>query len=444
MQTEQEYNTQNNRVLLQSILELGNRVERLESTISKVQQSVNFMLEHFCSNANSSAPSKPIRQPQTPDYSSLSIQIANSFEKVWYTHRPFPAIVLHVVDSANEIYTKADEWHVSLHLIDAEGKNVDHLMAQSENSRRLIIRKGIVTICGIRFNAVTSKNGGHFKLEFRVSSPSVAADKIQPFHSNPFTVLSCRLFHQPKAPLHKLQASDSLSMMPGIGRLYAKRFASLGISTISQLANLNISNMDLKEQQKLNESLRKDKGTLTMTKLEEYILQAQEIVTRGPDSYSENSDSDGSPPSKRIKSETSSNHNSPESIESTHYEIQTNSNPPPRVSALRQTTNHSTTDTPVPSHFIPETLHSVQNYDLFSNFPDSRSNRTTQLSEVWSSSSSLQEQPFKNGKKSNRLADEDAPSLSYDDVEALYQETPNLSVFMVDESEQFNSRFYDF
>eukprot|EP00298_Acanthocystis_sp_HF-20_P017072 c21660_g1_i4.p1 GENE.c21660_g1_i4~~c21660_g1_i4.p1 ORF type:complete len:204 (-),score=40.89 c21660_g1_i4:142-753(-) len=126
---------------------------------------------------------------------------------------------------------------------------------------------------------------------------------MEPVKSQNITVLSCRLYHQPKFALCQLKPTDSVSKMPGIGRLYAQRFACAGVINISQLAELNIQTMDSDKKQKFLDSIRKERSSLTLTKLNEYIEQAQEIMFRFSE---EGSDCVPSPPSKKAKIDSNS------------------------------------------------------------------------------------------------------------------------------------------
>jgi hypothetical protein len=131
---------------------------------------------------------------------------------------------------------------------------------------------------------------GKFKLHFDINATSQIA-QTEPFISPAITILSTRLFHNPKASFDRLLPSHPLYMMPGIGRLYSQRFGSMGISTIQQLASIVVSAMSEDDQRDMMEKLRKDKGTMTRAKLEEYVNQAREICKRET-SASETEDSD--------------------------------------------------------------------------------------------------------------------------------------------------------
>jgi predicted flap endonuclease-1-like 5' DNA nuclease len=86
-------------------------------------------------------------------------------------------------------------------------------------------------------------------------------------------VLSYRLYHAPKVSFENLRPDDSVSKMRGIGSLYAKRFQSLGIERIAQLAAINVNTLGEEGIKKLLGNLRKDRGAMTLAKLNEYVQQ---------------------------------------------------------------------------------------------------------------------------------------------------------------------------
>lgn len=211
-------------------------------------------------------------------------------------HRPpFPPFNLDIVDEQGVPYEKADEWEIDIHLLDGYGRYCDDKLGQNERARRVVTRKGSSTVAGLRFYAVSSKNGGFFHLEFEIRSPRDASASIPPIRSGKITILSCRLFHNPKAPLDKLRPEHGLSMMPGIGRLYAQRFTAIGVYTIGKMAAIDLDGMTAGQARQFLDSLRKDKGTMTRAKLEDYISQAREVVRRV------SAGSPDMPPAKRVK-----------------------------------------------------------------------------------------------------------------------------------------------
>lgn len=148
-------------------------------------------------------------------------------------------------------------------------------------------KSGFVEVSNIRFTQVSSKMGGHFTLIVKSLS-----EEVEDYRSGRITVLSYRLFNARKLDFNRLTTSDPLSKVKGIGSLYAKRFATLGIHTVEHLSLL----MTEKEEAEgatgpfscgqVIETLRKVRGALTCQKLEEYVLQARDVVKREQDNPS--------------------------------------------------------------------------------------------------------------------------------------------------------------
>eukprot|EP00298_Acanthocystis_sp_HF-20_P009899 c18564_g1_i1.p1 GENE.c18564_g1_i1~~c18564_g1_i1.p1 ORF type:complete len:263 (-),score=63.51 c18564_g1_i1:24-734(-) len=131
------------------------------------------------------------------------------------------------------------------------------------------------------FLKVSSKNGGCFILEFRIvnsvdSSKVIVPDSVR---SKNITVLSGKLYNSPKSIINQLKPEDSVSRIPGISRYYAQRFSMFGIQTINQLSQLSLEDMSPLNRQHFMENLRKEKNSMTIGKLNEYIDQAKEIVS---------------------------------------------------------------------------------------------------------------------------------------------------------------------
>eukprot|EP00298_Acanthocystis_sp_HF-20_P006351 c1623_g1_i1.p1 GENE.c1623_g1_i1~~c1623_g1_i1.p1 ORF type:complete len:317 (-),score=15.34 c1623_g1_i1:146-1096(-) len=265
--------------VVQLFINLKTRVDGLESTISDIEQCLCTLRQQMNTNCK-----------KADTFLTCSLKLMNSFEKVWYTNRSFPVKVLHVLDGIGNLYTNTEGWSVSLRLTDAQGNCIDQLLHSKEN---ILVKRGIITLCGLRFSGVSSKNGGFFVLEVKVNPQTHSKVSISPFRSTPFTVLSSRLIHQQKGSFSDLLPHNSISMMPGIGILYTKMFASIGLKTISDLAGVSFN--------QLNDMLRIDKGNLTKLRLEGYVLHAQEILERSSSSINSSCES---PPTKRLKTES--------------------------------------------------------------------------------------------------------------------------------------------
>eukprot|EP00300_Choanocystis_sp_HF-7_P012558 c17935_g1_i2.p1 GENE.c17935_g1_i2~~c17935_g1_i2.p1 ORF type:complete len:265 (+),score=48.56 c17935_g1_i2:453-1247(+) len=141
--------------------------------------------------------------------------------------------------------------------------------------------RGRGVISGLKYLRVSSKYGGSFTLVLRVVPPKTEKlIRVIPFVSGPIQVLSYRLYQAPKLPIEKLTTTDCVSRMMGIGPLYAKRFAAVNISTVADLAMLNLDALSKSEQWKLLCTLRKSRGDMTVARLQAHISQAREIVRR--------------------------------------------------------------------------------------------------------------------------------------------------------------------
>jgi len=232
---------------------------------------------------------KPYPQPTVPQISStedealrnlpLAIRFSDSVETQWYADRHFPRFDVDVYRTdTGETVEAVNGWRIGLMVVDGHGNESLEVLHDHERflNHPHILREGRVSVGGIRFSRVSSKCGGFFRLVVAVVKPGpflmVVSENIQ--------ILSYRLYHAPKVALDKLGPNDSLSKMKGIGSLYAKRFAALGTVTISQLAALNLEGMTDAERHKLLDSLRKERGGLTVAKLQMYVDQAREIVRR--------------------------------------------------------------------------------------------------------------------------------------------------------------------
>eukprot|EP00301_Raphidiophrys_heterophryoidea_P002377 c11104_g1_i2.p1 GENE.c11104_g1_i2~~c11104_g1_i2.p1 ORF type:complete len:633 (-),score=160.90 c11104_g1_i2:101-1759(-) len=221
-----------------------------------------------------------------PAIKKLSIHLDSSMETLWYAERPFPPFNIHVVEAESfQAFQEADGWEMSIRLIDGYGRYMDDKLYNNSGgiARGVVVHKGTARVAGLRFHAVSSKNGGHFKLQFEIGAPYITESIV--CQTPNITILSTRLYHNPKSSLEKLLPSDGLSRMPGIGKLYAERFEQAGIHSIGALAQLDFGAMTCNEQSQFMEKLRKDKGTMTKQKLDDYILQAKDVMQRSGHSF---------------------------------------------------------------------------------------------------------------------------------------------------------------
>lgn len=221
--------------------------------------------------------------PQSPQAEDLQLRVASKIEDVWYADRPFPAFNVEICDAnTSQVLTRVHGWQLKVTLVDGYGRDaMDALGGQSaSHGFKYTLTGGRATITGLRFTAVSSKRGGHFQLAVSVVSPDDAKSVVETCYASRVQVLSYRLYHSPKVALDRLSPSDSLSKVRGIGSLYAKRFANMGIHTVGELAEVDVQSMDDTTQKTILEALRRDRGAMTLAKLENYVLQARTILGR--------------------------------------------------------------------------------------------------------------------------------------------------------------------
>jgi len=265
---------------------ISNIVQSLATT-SRPSSVPSTMLEMM------SAPtvSSPVLAPSPPRVDPVVLRV-NELETLWYADRPYPSFECELVDpQTNQRATYINNCRVEVSLVDGHGNPCDKLTGQASSFGFVYpVSRGVVELTGLRFGAVSSKHGGHFQLRFDVL-PAAGLEAVEPVLSSKIQVLSYRLFHAPKVDFSKLQAHDPLTKVKGIGSLYAKRFAAIGIVTVQELAALEVDSLQnaSAESKKLLENLRKDRGALTLSKLNDYIAQAREIVARSDVQSEENS-----------------------------------------------------------------------------------------------------------------------------------------------------------
>jgi len=250
------------------------------------------LVQHVASTNNTSSPgcpSSPFDLPAVSSPAPLQAPVQplrlslKSVETLWYAERPFPTMECELVDpqtSQRAVYI--NNCRVQVSLLDGHGNPCDKLTGPAAAFDFIFpVSNGVVELSGLRFGAVSSKHGGHFQIQVSVL-PALGIESVAPIISPRIQVLSYRLFHAPKVDFSKLKPSDPLTKVKGIGSLYAKRFAAIGVSTVGQLATLEVDTLHNASDasKKLLECLRKDRGALTLSKLNEYIAQAREIVKR--------------------------------------------------------------------------------------------------------------------------------------------------------------------
>lgn len=234
-------------------------------------------------NAKACALETQSRPPRSPQAEDVQLRVASKVEDVWYADRPFPAFNVELCDATtSQVLTRVHGWQLKVSLVDGYGRDaMDALGGQAaSHGFKYTLTGGRATITGLRFTAVSSKRGGHFQLAVSVVSPEEAKLAVDTCYASRVQVLSYRLYHSPKVALDRLSPSDSLSKVRGIGSLYAKRFANMGIHTVGQLAEVDVQSMDDATQKSILEALRRDRGAMTLAKLENYVMQARSILGR--------------------------------------------------------------------------------------------------------------------------------------------------------------------
>jgi len=213
-----------------------------------------------------------------------SIKISPGMEQVWYAERPYPAFTVDIVhnqttDTVRWLHSLTHGLKVTLSMVDANGNDVSEMMkcVGAVGNPSYVVVDGTSTITGIRFAAVSSKFGGAFRLVVGLTQFGSPICQVQ---SEPIQVLSYRLYHSPKVSFENMKPDDSVAKMKGIGSQYSKRFQAIGIQTVAQLAALNLSSLSSSDTRTLLGNLRKDRGTMTLAKLTEYVEQASGIVSR--------------------------------------------------------------------------------------------------------------------------------------------------------------------
>jgi predicted metallopeptidase len=211
------------------------------------------------------------------------LRICSPVEQLWYAERPFPAFTVDIAESVSQQRATAiSGWKISVTMVDGFGMDAsDKLSGTGQSPGHLFpVSNGKASVSGIRFRGVSSKAGGGFRLVISVVFPD--ANLVSKAMTEKIQVLSYRLYHAPKVAFENLRPDDSVSKMRGIGSLYAKRFQSLGIERVSQLAAINVNTLGEEGIKRLLGNLRKDRGAMTLSKLNEYIQQARDIISRSP------------------------------------------------------------------------------------------------------------------------------------------------------------------
>lgn len=216
-----------------------------------------------------------------PENVVLSLSPETLIPSVWYCDRPFPHFTLEVLDKeTSRPITRMDHAQVTMKITNGFGEDSTSKAYGNVTNRCYPICStfGRATVAGLRFSAVSSKQGGHFQLVATLSLPD--HPNVSEWSSQPIQILSYRLYHAPKLSTEQLTGRDSVGKMKGIGAQYAKRLKSEGIVTVGDLAAIDLEVLGHQKCEELLQRIRKDRGSMTLAKLSDYIQQARDIVAR--------------------------------------------------------------------------------------------------------------------------------------------------------------------
>eukprot|EP00299_Pterocystis_sp_00344_P013357 c6535_g1_i1.p1 GENE.c6535_g1_i1~~c6535_g1_i1.p1 ORF type:complete len:369 (+),score=45.52 c6535_g1_i1:58-1164(+) len=281
------------------------RLARMESNISHILSSVSspqpntvYWMDLLSDNLERPAPfadaPSPVSQPLSlsatiseelalsspksmspiPEPRKCTLQIVG-LETRWYTKRPLTPFRVRVIDSRGNLFTDTEGYTVCVHLISGHEIQVDQYLANAETLQFPLV-SGEADITGVRFLAVSSRNGGHFNMKFTVT-PTL----VEPMLSEPINVLSERLKNEHKAEsILDLNADDSLARVPGIGKKYAAKLAEQGLHTVRDLARIDTSPGARNQRLDILNAVRRDRGALTEAKLVELLRDAKVVAKR--------------------------------------------------------------------------------------------------------------------------------------------------------------------
>jgi len=227
----------------------------------------------------------PIEALVVPDSSASEAHLprfeTSGMETKWYTKRPMPDFEVKLVRPDGRLYTDTAGWHLTVRLVTGHGiyDDTGSLLrgpgGSAEDSALVFpIVAGRAVLSGLRFQAVSSKNGKTFSLEFSSRGHKTAASK-----SVPIVVLSERLKNERKAAdMCDLRPNDDIARVPSLGKAYCQRLNSLGFRTVADLATIPVSPADRQVRLELLNKLRKDRGALTEAKLMTLVREAHKVV----------------------------------------------------------------------------------------------------------------------------------------------------------------------
>eukprot|EP00298_Acanthocystis_sp_HF-20_P014886 c20941_g1_i1.p1 GENE.c20941_g1_i1~~c20941_g1_i1.p1 ORF type:complete len:400 (-),score=147.41 c20941_g1_i1:79-1278(-) len=239
--------------------------------------------------------------------SELRLEV-QGLEKKWFTRKQFPSFEVTVVNSlTSQVFTETNEWNVIVSLVSGHGGSANDVItttsvAQSSAQGHkgghgsnipsggpisLPLINGHVNVSGIRFLSVSSRNGDYFAFDISLqksagktkkSEIDQVLSKVPTWRSHNILIRSERLVSETKVEsVLQLSPEDILTKVPGIGKTYAQKFASLGITTVRDLASVDTPKSNFTFVQLL-EKVKKDRGALTEDKLTLLLKEAKIVV----------------------------------------------------------------------------------------------------------------------------------------------------------------------
>eukprot|EP00300_Choanocystis_sp_HF-7_P036344 c52188_g1_i1.p1 GENE.c52188_g1_i1~~c52188_g1_i1.p1 ORF type:complete len:433 (-),score=49.51 c52188_g1_i1:51-1349(-) len=259
-------------------------IEDYKKLLADARTMIQHLTRELLVLRQSNSPRSTVSSEISPPMASYHLEPLSQVQTLWYAERPYPSITMQLVQA--EPYNQQtrlalkENLQVKVSVLDANDQPVADVLTGPPSSVGFTFQMAdnVVTLAGIRFGTVSSKHGGFFRLCVSVCSSSMSP-YVATWVSEKIQVLSYRLYNSPKVPFEQLSPQDDLARVQGIGSLYAKRFASLNIKCVADLAALEFdgSNND-RDAQGILDALRRDRGAMTRPKLEKYIKQARSIV----------------------------------------------------------------------------------------------------------------------------------------------------------------------
>eukprot|EP00300_Choanocystis_sp_HF-7_P005402 c14063_g1_i1.p1 GENE.c14063_g1_i1~~c14063_g1_i1.p1 ORF type:complete len:424 (-),score=89.05 c14063_g1_i1:132-1403(-) len=228
----------------------------------------------FVDGANSSQSQSQQSQAQA----SIDIEFAG-VETKFFTKRPFPDFEIRIVDkSTREVVEDTNNWHLTLRLMSGHGIYTDNVLSNCQNLV-FAVERGRVHVSGLKFLAVSSRNGGFFQFEASLQHEGLSSTVTG--RSEQICIKSERLKNDHKVEsILDLGADDRLDRAPGIGKKYAKKLAEQGLETVRDLASLDTSPASREKRLALLNQIRLDRGALTEVRLSEMLREAKAVVKR--------------------------------------------------------------------------------------------------------------------------------------------------------------------